>query len=100
MRAPVPGKRDRALIDGLVEHAEANEKPLRNLLQNLFNTFSADEQLMQNVHSMKWRIKDSDHLRDKLSRKWIEARRKGKRFTISRDNLFVKINDVAGFRIL
>jgi ppGpp synthetase/RelA/SpoT-type nucleotidyltranferase len=27
---------------------------------------------------MKWRIKDPDHLRDKLIRKWVEARKNGK----------------------
>ncbi len=100
MKEPVPGKRDRAFIDDLVEHAKANDKLFSNLLQNLFNTFSADAELMQSVHSMKWRIKDPDHLRDKLIRKWSEARKKGKALAITKDNLFTKINDLAGFRIL
>lgn len=99
-QTPVPTKRDLAFIDDLVRHAQASEKPLTRLVQNLFNDFSANEALMRNVHSMKWRIKDPDHLRDKLVRKWIEASKKGRRFTINRDNLFVKINDLAGFRIL
>jgi ppGpp synthetase/RelA/SpoT-type nucleotidyltranferase len=100
MKDPVPGKRDRAFIDDLVEHARANDKLFSNLLQNLFNTFSADAELMRSVHSMKWRIKDPNHLRDKLIRKWSEARKKGKAFAITRDNLFTRINDLAGFRIL
>lgn len=92
--------KDRTLINGLVDHARTNEKPLENLLRNLFNTFSSDDELMQYVHSMKWRIKHPDHLRDKLIRKCHEAKESGKNFTINKDNLFTKINDLAGFRIL
>ena len=83
-----------------MRHAKEHGRLFENLLQNLFNTFSADEALMQNVHSMKWRVKHPDHLRDKLIRKWVEARKKGRAFPINRDNLFVKVNDLAGFRIL
>jgi putative GTP pyrophosphokinase len=100
MKSPVPGKRDLKLIESLVECAKENEKLFSNLLNILFGTFSSDEQLMAHVHSMKWRIKTPNHLRDKLIRKWIESRVKGREFSINRDNLFVKINDLAGFRIL
>lgn len=100
MKVPVPSNKDRALIDDLVEHAKANQKLFATLLTNLLTTFSADEALMLKVHSMKWRIKDPDHLKDKLLRKWTEAKVKGSKFSINRDNLFVKINDLAGFRIL
>jgi len=37
---------------------------------------------MRNVHSMRWRIKNPNHLKDKLIRKWIEARKKGRKFVI------------------
>jgi putative GTP pyrophosphokinase len=100
MKEPVPSGRDRALIEDLVRHAKTNEKPLANLLSNLFNTFSSDDELMLYVHSMKSRIKDPDHLRDKLIRKWQEAKARGKNFSINKNNLFVKVNDLAGFRIL
>jgi putative GTP pyrophosphokinase len=100
MKPPQPGKQDRALIESLVDHAQINEKPLLTLLQNLYNTFSSDEELMLYVHSMKWRLKQPDHIRDKLVRKWVEARQKGRAFNITQDNLLVKINDLAGFRIL
>jgi GTP pyrophosphokinase len=100
MKAPALSKKDSALIDGLVLHAKANEKLFATLLHNLFNTFSSDDELMQYVHSMKWRVKDSVHLRDKLIRKCLKAKEDGKQFTINRDNLFVRVNDLAGFRIL
>lgn len=100
MKAPALSQHDRALIEDLVQHAKTNEKLFASLLDNLYNTFSSDDQLMQYVHSMKWRIKDPDHLRDKLIRKWHEARARGRKFAINKSNLFVKINDLAGFRIL
>ena len=100
MKPRAPGKRDLNHIESLVEHAKANETMFSNLLQSLFNTFSSDKELMSYVHSMKWRVKDSNHLRDKLIRKWHEAKSKSRPFGINRENLFVKINDLAGFRIL
>ncbi|MEO8593965.1 MAG: (p)ppGpp synthetase [Candidatus Solibacter sp.] len=93
-------RQDRALIEDLVQHAKTNEKLFSTLLSNLLTTFSSDDELMQYVHSMKMRIKDPAHLRDKLIRKWHEANARGKKFTINKNNLFVKVNDLAGFRIL
>jgi GTP pyrophosphokinase len=100
MRVPALNRHDRDLIEDLVRHAQANDKLFAALLNNLSNTFSADDELMKYVHSMKWRTKDPDHLRDKLVRKWREAIERGKPFPINKNNLFVKINDLAGFRIL
>ncbi|MGC9949983.1 MAG: RelA/SpoT domain-containing protein [Bryobacteraceae bacterium] len=100
MKAPALSQQDRAFIEDLVLHAKSSEKVFETLLHNLFNTFSSDDELMKYVHSMKWRIKNADHLRDKLIRKWHEASARGKEFTINKNNLFVKVNDLAGFRIL
>jgi len=46
------------------------------------------------IHSVKSRIKDEDHLRDKLSRK-INAD-----VPITEENIFEKVTDLAGVRIL
>lgn len=46
------------------------------------------------IHSLKYRIKDSDHLRDKLHRKQNEGR------TITSESLFNEITDLAGVRVL
>lgn len=56
--------------------------------------------LMAHVHSTKARIKDPDHLEDKLLRKLTDAKAKKRRFMISEKNLLYRINDLAGFRIL
>jgi len=46
------------------------------------------------IHSIKTRLKDPDHLVDKIKRKEAEGR------LITKDNLFNEITDLAGVRIL
>ncbi|MDA8127687.1 MAG: RelA/SpoT domain-containing protein [Betaproteobacteria bacterium] len=46
------------------------------------------------IHSIKTRLKDPDHLADKIKRKEAEGR------LITKDNLFNEITDLAGVRIL
>jgi len=45
-------------------------------------------------------VKSEASLRDKLGRKYIEAKRNGRSFGITRDNLLTEVNDLAGLRIL
>lgn len=45
------------------------------------------------VHSVKSRLKDTDHLRDKISRKWVDG-------PITPEDLFSKITDLAGVRVI
>ncbi len=46
------------------------------------------------VHSVKMRLKNPDHLRRKLEKKWSEG------VFVGPDNLFEKITDLAGVRVL
>lgn len=46
------------------------------------------------VHSVKARLKDREHLGEKISRKWDEAD------PINPENIFKKITDLAGVRVL
>ncbi|WP_059050385.1 RelA/SpoT domain-containing protein [Paenibacillus senegalimassiliensis] len=46
------------------------------------------------IHSIKSRLKDPEHLRDKLERKWNEEN------PILIDNFFSRITDLAGIRVL
>jgi putative GTP pyrophosphokinase len=46
------------------------------------------------IHTIKSRLKDHSHLKDKIERKW------GKDGPITKDNIFGKITDLAGVRIL
>jgi ppGpp synthetase/RelA/SpoT-type nucleotidyltranferase len=45
------------------------------------------------VHSVKSRIKDADHLRDKIRRKWGDG-------PITPENIFSRITDLAGVRVI
>ena len=92
--------KDRRLIRGLVGHYEKNQQYIDVMLKSLANAIHGSPKLMANIHSTKWRLKDPVHLEDKLSRRMIEAKEKGKLFTITEKNLFWRINDLAGFRIL
>jgi putative GTP pyrophosphokinase len=46
------------------------------------------------VHSVKMRLKDADHLKEKIERKWDDSD------PISGANIFTKITDLAGVRVL
>jgi len=92
--------KERRLIETLVKQAEKSRTALNLFLTNLFGALSSDDELSSHVHSMKWRVKDPDHLRDKLFRKLKESKEKKLSFGISEGNLFSEINDLAGLRIL
>jgi ppGpp synthetase/RelA/SpoT-type nucleotidyltranferase len=46
------------------------------------------------IYTVKSRLKDTDHLRDKIKRKWSDDD------PITSDNVFTKITDLAGVRVL
>lgn len=90
----------RKLIKQLVQHYIANRDVLGTFLDSLRNQVQSWKTLKPHIHSLKIRLKDPDHLRDKLERKMREYKTKKKPFPITTKNLFVKINDLAGLRIL
>jgi ppGpp synthetase/RelA/SpoT-type nucleotidyltranferase len=70
------------------------------MLKQLSDAILGSPKLMTHVHSTKWRLKEPKHLEGKLARKILEMKARGKPFTISKENLLYRINDLAGFRIL
>jgi ppGpp synthetase/RelA/SpoT-type nucleotidyltranferase len=93
-------KPERDLIKRLVSHYQSNQRFVTVTLNQLSEAILGWPSLMAHVHSTKSRIKDPDHLEDKLLRKLIEAKAKNRKFTISEKNLLYRINDLGGFRIL
>jgi putative GTP pyrophosphokinase len=87
-------------IDELVHHFEENKSLFTTLLEQLRILFTDCKDLAPYIHSMKWRVKDPAHLKDKLIRKALEAKKAKQPFAITTENLFQRINDLAGFRIL
>lgn len=93
--------RDVAVINSLVDVYLSRQEVVSSMLDQLRNSIANSSQLMRHVHSLRWRLKDPDHLRDKLQRKVLEGKGdKKKPFRIDASNLLVKINDLAGIRIL
>lgn len=100
MKQPTLSAAQMRLIANMVQHYVDNQKLFINLLNNLESCVKTSEKLTNLAHSVKGRIKDPEHLRAKLIRKGLEAKSKGESFPYTQENLFQKINDLAGFRIL
>ena len=87
-------------IEGLVSHFLSHKDKFDQFLEHLRIHIGGAKALTPYVHSYKWRVKDPVHLRKKLVRMWKECNEEHGAFDVSRDNLFAKVNDLAGFRIL
>lgn len=91
---------ERARAEELVAHYLANQSLVSNFFKSMLVYIEESPDLKKFAHSVRSRMKDADHLRDKIERKMRAAKEKGVPFEITTDNLFVKINDLAGIRIL
>lgn len=100
MKPSTPSAIDTKRVRDLVQHYVDNRNHFALVLNQLKDHVLGDQALMSQVHSVKWRTKEPEDLRDKLFRKLEEAKIGGSTLKITRDNLFSKINDLAGFRIL
>jgi ppGpp synthetase/RelA/SpoT-type nucleotidyltranferase len=90
----------RKAIKRLVKFYEPQIPELTTRAQNLVNLLRDSEKLKPYVHSIKYRIKEPSHLKDKLLRKARDAQGRGKSFDIKETNLFTKVPDLVGIRIL
>ena len=88
-------------IEELVDLYREHEPKLGIFLRQILPLFiDQDKILVPNVHSIKWRLKGVESLREKLKRKMCEANDKGAKFSITPKNFFVKVNDLVGIRML
>lgn len=86
-------------IDELVKIYESRKHEVEILANSVLTFFQKEPTLKfgQNdsvIHSLKCRIKETSHLRDKLKRKASESD------PITKDNFFDRITDLAGVRVL
>jgi ppGpp synthetase/RelA/SpoT-type nucleotidyltranferase len=95
-----PTKAELKVVDSTVDFFVEDRKKFVALAQSIVAQIQNDDELMCNVHSLKFRVKDPDHLRGKLIRKLVEAKSSGADYDISPENLYQRINDLAGIRIL
>jgi ppGpp synthetase/RelA/SpoT-type nucleotidyltranferase len=92
--------KQRKLIASLVELFETKKPELTMFVDSLRVRIQETKELFSQIHSLKWRLKDPIHLKDKLERKLREAQRDGLGFDYSTENLFTRISDLGGLRIL
>jgi|SRR5690348_13897242 len=77
-----------------------DERPVLDFFRKNLLNLTELPRLSPLVHSTKSRLKDPDHLRAKLLRKLELAGPDGAAFDITPDNLFQKITDLVGIRII
>lgn len=92
--------REVALINKLVLHYKKNKEFINTMLNQVVTAVQGSQSLMSNVHSLRWRLKDPGHLKDKLKRKFLKAKKDRVKLDINVENLFLRINDLAGVRVL
>ena len=97
---PKLSKTEKALIPKLVQYYVDNKADLEAFLEGFGGQIMGSKLLAEHMHSVKWRMKDPEHLRDKLKRKILEGKKKGKPYRVTEKNLFWKVSDLAGLRIL
>ena len=100
MKQPTLSATQLKLIDSLVNYYVENQLTFIGLLSQLKILVETSKVLTELAHSVKGRIKDPEHLRAKLIRKGLEAKARKEDFPYTRENLFKKVNDLVGFRIL
>ena len=88
------------LIERILDAYDEQREIVKLFLDQLSVVLSNSGSLEPYVHSMKSRVKDPQHLREKLHRKMAQCKAKGIAFSITPDNLLTQVNDLAGVRIL
>jgi len=70
--------------------------------KNVFSLLAEHPKLRRLIHSVKWRVKDRAHLQQKLMRKTLQPPQAGEpaEEPITAGNLFERVEDLAGVRIL
>ena len=87
-------------IDDILAFYENNRYLVETTLDVLVGQIRSHDDLMSQVHSVRSRLKSASSLRDKLERQYLKAVQESRAFAIDDSNLFDKINDLAGIRLL
>ena len=100
MARSAPNKTELRSIENLLAEFDRNRDLIIRFLNQLRSAIEESKALAPYIHSLKSRVKDREHLRNKLNRKFTEAKQGGKQSDVKPDNLLIKITDLAGIRIL
>ena len=90
-------EKDESINSAILKYSE-NKHLFERFLNGVVDFFRLEPSLNQYgtpvIHTIKSRLKDEDHLKDKIFRKWNDEN------PISGDNIFEKVTDLAGVRVL
>ena len=95
-----PNRAHQKLAEELVSHFQAEERLVTTFCDQALVSLSQSEELKLLLHTTKTRIKEPSRLKDKLLRQMASANEKTEKFDITKENLFTRINDLAGIRLL
>lgn len=93
-------KTELKLMKSLLSSYEQHKPQIELFHNQLVMALESSAALKATVHSMRSRLKNPDHLTDKLARKIRDCKKKRIAFDIRPDNLLVKVNDLVGVRLL
>ena len=85
----MPTNAQKKLIEDLVRHYRDHIAEFKTFASVLRTQVMASPELRKHIRFIRVRIKEPDHLRDKLYRKLKDATDKRKKFNFSKKNLFV-----------
>jgi putative GTP pyrophosphokinase len=97
---PTPSKTEHKLIESLVKHYVEHKTLISTFGNSVRLAIRDSDKLRPFVHSMRFRMKDPTHLKDKLIRKLTARKEAAEAFGITKDNLFTTITDLTGIRLL
>ena len=84
----------------MVKHFADNRRLFTTFAESLISCFTNHPELGELIHFIKYRIKDEDSLRAKLERLTTSAETEGMNEPVNESNLFDKVSDLAGVRIV
>jgi putative GTP pyrophosphokinase len=87
-------------IAALLDAYDANLDIVSRFMKSVLLALTESSLLAPHCHSFKSRMKSRASLKDKLERKLAASKSHGPRFGVNPRNLLLKINDLAGIRIL
>ncbi|MBN1343597.1 MAG: (p)ppGpp synthetase [Phycisphaerae bacterium] len=87
-------------IEKCVKHFRDNMHLFQIAAEAVMSACTSHPELRKYIHFIKHRVKDPRHLRDKLQRGAVEEKRAGRKPATNVPNLFERITDLAGIRIL
>lgn len=91
---------ERTLIEQLVAVFVAHEEGFTRVVKLVHSDLTENSRLRKLIHSSKYRLKEPNHLADKLARKILRCQEQKLDFDINDTNLFERVGDLAGVRLL